>query len=954
MSASAPIRLKKTILSLSGLFGAVRDFLLGHDVFVSYARLDGREYALGMARRLQGEGFRCYLDQFAPSPGRKITPQIRSALKRSRALVVVGTQGAAVSEAVEDEIRFFSAKPNPIIIALDFGECVRSAPWFDLIRGVPVLSEEAEAIGTGNPSDRLWQSVLGSCDFTRRATRLWQTFWATASAMLVVIVTGFWLAKLADGKRARAEAQAWGLQEISRYSLQSFNALEEFERHGDELNALEDAQGAVSGLGKIKGLDSASPIFTRPTLILKRILDRIHERKRIPAKADGIVAGDISWEGRAVGVVEKYPGGAYKVRLLTLDGKEKGGWDLPASRRSFRLSLSKDGKSVFVWEDDISRPASNEHISEYAVLFNEDGRPIETWRGNFRFVFDKSSGGVAVADSLGRVFYMDGKGKEKKRVPFKAASSAMSLSGDGRFLASGGERILEVWILGADKVSAFTRQDGSFLEMAFTSKSNRLITKAVYGFDENPLGLDQFNAYDIRTGKMVDEWSCLESGRPFSVNPGGEADEVVYHDGGNSYLREISKSASRPFPYESEQVVFSPDGKARAFISDTLYAVMPDQTAKILSCDSKSPSYAGFSATGKLFGSIERKAVRIFDLSETPPRPMPTLEVSNRMDFKRERISEMAFGPDGGPIVLGKDSLWRFNRALERKEVFAHGIFGAGDSLGEDSKASLDPTGRFAYIRRRLSRDDYVWQAYGLVSGGLEHLKTVHFGDYFDFAVSLDGKRVGLLQMDGRLSVLDVEHGFRETWCAKVAQRLDGFSFRFGGVALDFDGNGIAYEIDRSTIGFLDSRGVTSVYTEELEGVQRIAFHPASRMVAITSQTGVVRLIDKEGVLPSKAFRHNRFDGARVAFDPSGRYLAIASKEIRIWTVDGQFVDSIPCDAGRIVFSPEASVILAGGIYDGGYYLFQLAGTDFKPELARAQAWLHSPLPPDSAAKPSP
>jgi hypothetical protein len=50
----------------------IRDFLLGYDVYISYARADGHAYALGLAKRLQGRKYACFVDQFSPSPGTDI------------------------------------------------------------------------------------------------------------------------------------------------------------------------------------------------------------------------------------------------------------------------------------------------------------------------------------------------------------------------------------------------------------------------------------------------------------------------------------------------------------------------------------------------------------------------------------------------------------------------------------------------------------------------------------------------------------------------------------------------------------------------------------------------------------------------------------------------------------------------------------------------------------------
>ena len=72
-------------------------------------------------------------------------------------LVLVGSKGAAISSAVEEELAEFS-KTGRMIIPIDLGGVSRRAKWWPLIEGLPVSVEGfvppgySDAIETGEPS----------------------------------------------------------------------------------------------------------------------------------------------------------------------------------------------------------------------------------------------------------------------------------------------------------------------------------------------------------------------------------------------------------------------------------------------------------------------------------------------------------------------------------------------------------------------------------------------------------------------------------------------------------------------------------------------------------------------------------------------------------------------------------------------------------------------------------
>ena len=82
---------------------------LGYDFFISYSRTDALDYATELQLQLKERGFICFRDN-SMVPGDYLEDRIHRALKRSRALIAIGSEkGREVREKnwVRDEVKFF-------------------------------------------------------------------------------------------------------------------------------------------------------------------------------------------------------------------------------------------------------------------------------------------------------------------------------------------------------------------------------------------------------------------------------------------------------------------------------------------------------------------------------------------------------------------------------------------------------------------------------------------------------------------------------------------------------------------------------------------------------------------------------------------------------------------------------------------------------------------------------
>ena len=102
-------------------------FLFGDDIFISYSRADGATYAAGLADRLAGRNFSCRFDQWGTEPGKEMPASLKGALRRSALLVLVGSEGAARSTHVAQEVAEMKRRGRRIVPVAFEGVLLRAA-----------------------------------------------------------------------------------------------------------------------------------------------------------------------------------------------------------------------------------------------------------------------------------------------------------------------------------------------------------------------------------------------------------------------------------------------------------------------------------------------------------------------------------------------------------------------------------------------------------------------------------------------------------------------------------------------------------------------------------------------------------------------------------------------------------------------------------------------------------
>ena len=231
-------------------------FLLGHDLFISYARADALGYAARLRNRLAKLGFRCYLDQLDAPPSPETSAKVFAELGRSTALIIIGTPRAAASKAVGDEVKFFSKLGRPIL-AIDVEGALAIADWREAITGLPLGRETSRSIASGRPSREVISRIYDSVQFKRRNRQLQRTAFLLLGAIGLVAILGTGVsgyfanrtksarheAALADDEKSRA-VQSAAAAEMSR-----IQAEKDLKRAQDEtalaIQATRDATAAA-------------------------------------------------------------------------------------------------------------------------------------------------------------------------------------------------------------------------------------------------------------------------------------------------------------------------------------------------------------------------------------------------------------------------------------------------------------------------------------------------------------------------------------------------------------------------------------------------------------------------------------------------------------------------------------------------------------------------------------
>jgi WD40 repeat protein len=184
-------------------------FIFGDDIFISYSRRDGANYAAALANELSklGRDFSCFLDQWGASAANELSKPVVRALRRSSVLVLVGTPGATQSKFVQQEVEDFSRqswlRAHRPILPININGALDSVQW-EKLTGLHRTPETEEARAEGLPSEAVIRLIANSHSYTKRNQRV---RWLSIGA-LVLLLASIAASALAFKQSLRAENES--------------------------------------------------------------------------------------------------------------------------------------------------------------------------------------------------------------------------------------------------------------------------------------------------------------------------------------------------------------------------------------------------------------------------------------------------------------------------------------------------------------------------------------------------------------------------------------------------------------------------------------------------------------------------------------------------------------------------------------------------------------------------
>lgn len=473
---------------LSRLFDKLLKLLFGDDIFISYSRADGATYAAGLADKLALRGFSCRLDQWGTESGREMPESLKKALRRSAALVLVGTKGAAQSRHVGDEVREIKRMKRMIIPVVfdgvllkngyapvngalvhietpDVGDAQATASaealWAAEIEGLPVSCERREVLTTGEPSEAILNRIEKTCTFWKKDKRLRAASSAATVLLIILLGASVWAgsvaaAKATEARQKTAEADAAEGRAREQQAIAEKKTQEALAATAQAAQADKKAQAAEQvASDKTKLADQAAKRAEEQTQRAALATTRAREASIEAAKQQGIAVGRqtaASADARRAQSARLDTGWADMLRystLLSLEAEKRlSNLGIPPAeaQESLRDSLNLLPREVVPLNFDHKlKSARLTPDGRYLITEEDDGfvRVRETnSRRNVASV--KAEGGVGFSPDF-RVGFLVEKAsisilqlpdfRVTRKIPVSGVSS-VKFSADGKYLAA--------------------------------------------------------------------------------------------------------------------------------------------------------------------------------------------------------------------------------------------------------------------------------------------------------------------------------------------------------------------------------------------------------------------------------------------------------------------------------------------------------------------------------------
>lgn len=195
----------------------------GDDVFISYARSDGKHYATTLKNQLASMDISCFIDYEKVYAGDVLNTTLKRAIRKSTVFVLVGTPNARNSDFVQLEINEARRIKSPII-PIDVNEAVSNPPW-DCIGGDNIvwMPESSAPLNEGKPdeavpSPHIYEEIRKLFSRNRRNVRVRAIITASILVLLSASVIAVWQSMVAQA-RSRELVESNGKLEKTNSAL---------------------------------------------------------------------------------------------------------------------------------------------------------------------------------------------------------------------------------------------------------------------------------------------------------------------------------------------------------------------------------------------------------------------------------------------------------------------------------------------------------------------------------------------------------------------------------------------------------------------------------------------------------------------------------------------------------------------------------------------------------------
>ncbi|MGX1928336.1 TIR domain-containing protein [Flagellimonas sp. 2504JD4-2] len=220
-------------------------WIFGHDIFISYSRKDGLDYSYNISKYFIDKGYECYLDQLeSTTPGKKLPLKIRNSVKMSNSMVIIGSNGAGLSESVAQEIAFFlNHNKNKPLIPISFDGSIEKVKWFNLIEGLPMCPEDFKNLELGQPSIKVLERIEKSLDFTKKSKRIRRiSIFVFILSLILMGLSSYFSFKI----KATQDEMETANKELNNAKTELSGSRQELETKAVELSKTEDSLKAAS------------------------------------------------------------------------------------------------------------------------------------------------------------------------------------------------------------------------------------------------------------------------------------------------------------------------------------------------------------------------------------------------------------------------------------------------------------------------------------------------------------------------------------------------------------------------------------------------------------------------------------------------------------------------------------------------------------------------------------